>query len=112
MSYFPLDSFSENFLVKASVMHLNSRLDIPYQGQALVTRSELLEEAIITLADGRMTTNWHLHTLLADSSVLGKTIGLLTQVELKQLLLDVFNYVVKHCHPFCENCHGRNNVRK
>ena len=83
MSYFPLDSFSENFLVKASVMHLNSRLDIPYQGQALVTRSELLEEAIITLADGRMTTNWQLHTLLADSSVLGKTIGLLTQVELQ-----------------------------
>ena len=73
MDCLPLASLSKNFLVKASVMHLNSQLSVPYKGQALVSRNELLEEAVLTLADGRMTTNWHLYTLLADSSYLGKT---------------------------------------
>ena len=59
-----------------------------------------------------MTTNWKLYTLLGETTIFGKFSDWLTHVELKQLLQDVYNYVIRHSHPFCENCHGRTNVRK
>ena len=97
MNYFTSAALTEGFMNKACFMHLNSRMDIPFRAQALVSKEDLRGEAILSLADGRMKAYQPLYDLLSDESFLSKLM-LTYYIGFKQLLLDIYIYVMKHCH--------------
>ena len=72
MNYFTSAALTEGFMTKACFMYLNSRMDIPFRAQALVSKEDLRGEAIISLADGRMKAYQPLYDLLSDESFLNK----------------------------------------